>query len=155
VTRRLARANITTPLIARSATASSVRRFAATTRLPYLGTWLTPTDRKGELHPGVPWYDWQAILTITTGVRERAVVVGGINNTRFFASINDRRIRHAQKRRASDVSRLTSTRPSATSSRGQRRSLSQPPRRRHRNNDNAGISPIYTRSLCAGDHDPL
>jgi hypothetical protein len=100
--------------------------------------------------PACPWYDWQGDLYNNHKPAFETVLSssGGINNTRFFASLNDRQNPGTQQ---NSGARLTSGRLNLDQTIGDKFTVSGSVNFSHNltqdgigNNDNAGISPIYT-----------
>jgi TonB-dependent SusC/RagA subfamily outer membrane receptor len=118
---------------------------------PYLGTSVhADSIAKANCTPACPWYDWQGDLYNNHNPAFENVLSssGGINNTRFFASLNDRQNPGTQQ---NSGARLTSGRLNLDQTIGDKFTVSGSVNFSHNltqdgigNNDNAGISPIYT-----------
>jgi TonB-linked SusC/RagA family outer membrane protein len=97
-----------------------------------------------------PWYDWQGQLydNHTPSFETLLSSSGGFNNTKYFASVNDRQSPGTQQ---NSGARLTSGRINLDQTLGDKFTLSGGVDFAHNftqdgigNNDNSGISPIYT-----------
>jgi TonB-linked SusC/RagA family outer membrane protein len=118
---------------------------------PYLGT--SPhadSIAKANCTPVCQWYDWQGQLYNNHDPSYETVISssGGVNNTRYFASLNDRQTPGTQQ---NSGARLTSGRINLDQTIGDKFTISGSANLSHNltqdgigNNDNAGISPIYT-----------
>lgn len=118
---------------------------------PYLGG-STHADSlaKANCTPVCSWYDWQGQLYNNSSPSWETVLSssGGVNNTKYFGSINDRQTKGTQQ---NSGARLTSGRMNLDQTIGDKLTLSGSFNFSHNftqdgigNNDNAGISPIYT-----------
>jgi len=105
---------------------------------------------KANCTPTCPWYDWQGQLYDNHNPAFETILSssGGFNNTKFFASINDRQSPGTEQ---NSGARLTSGRINLDQTIGDKFTLSGGANIAHNltqdgvgNNDNAGISPIYT-----------
>ena len=105
---------------------------------------------KANCTPVCQWYDWQGQLYNNHTPSWETVLSssGGVNNTKYFASINDRQTKGTQQ---NSGARLTSGRMNLDQTIGEKLTLSGSFNFSHNftqdgigNNDNAGISPIYT-----------
>jgi TonB-linked SusC/RagA family outer membrane protein len=118
---------------------------------PYLGTSAQADSvAKANCTPVCPWYDWQGQLYNNHSPSWETVLSssGGVNNTKYFGSINDRQTKGTQQ---NSGARLTSGRLNLDQTIGEKLTLSGSFNFSHNltqdgigNNDNAGISPIYT-----------
>ena len=118
---------------------------------PYLGT--SPhadSLAKANCTPVCPWYDWQGDLYNNHSPSFETVLStsGGVNNTRYFGSLNDRQTPGIQQ---NSGARLTTGRLNLDQTIGDKFTISGSANFTHNttrdgigNNDNAGISPIYT-----------
>jgi TonB-linked SusC/RagA family outer membrane protein len=118
---------------------------------PYLGT--SPhadSIAKANCTPVCQWYDWQGQLYNNHDPSYETVISssGGVSNTRYFASLNDRQTPGTQQ---NSGARLTSGRINLDQTIGDKFTISGSANFSHNltqdgigNNDNAGISPIYT-----------
>lgn len=118
---------------------------------PYLGS--SPhadSLAKANCTPVCPWYDWQGDLYNNTSPSWETLLStsGGINNTKYFGSINDRQTKGTQQNTGA---RLTSGRLNLDQTVNEKLTLSGAFNFSHNftqdgigNNDNAGISPMYT-----------
>lgn len=118
---------------------------------PYLGT--SPhadSLAKANCTPQCAWYDWQGQLYSNNDPSFETLLStsGGVNNTRYFASVNDRQSKGTQ---INTGARNTSGRLNLDQSIGEKFTISGGLNISHNftqdgvgNNDNAGISPIYT-----------
>jgi TonB-dependent SusC/RagA subfamily outer membrane receptor len=148
-----ARYNITSRVGSQQATRLlGSRHFASYDAVkPYLGTSVhADSIAKANCNPACPWYDWQGDLYNNHNPAFENVLSssGGINNTRFFASLNDRQNPGTQQ---NSGARLTSGRLNLDQTIGDKFTVSGSVNFSHNltqdgigNNDNAGISPIYT-----------
>jgi TonB-linked SusC/RagA family outer membrane protein len=116
---------------------------------PWVGGPQGDAAAKAACTPACPWYDWEKQLYGQTDPSFETVLSasGGANNTRFFASVNDRSTRGVE---IATGARRTSGRLNLDQSVGDRLTLSGGVDVTHNfvqdglgNNDNAGISPIY------------
>jgi TonB-linked SusC/RagA family outer membrane protein len=118
---------------------------------PYLGK-STHADSiaQANCNPTCAWYDWQGQLYNNNRPSWETVLSssGGVNSTKYFASINDRQSPGTQQ---NSGARLTSGRMNLDQTVGEKLTLSGSFNFSHNftqdgigNNDNAGISPIYT-----------
>jgi TonB-dependent starch-binding outer membrane protein SusC len=105
---------------------------------------------KANCTPTCQWYDWQGDLynRHTPSFETLLSSSGGFNNTKYFASINDRQSPGTQQ---NSGARLTSARVNLDQTLGDRFTVSGGFDFAHNftqdgigNNDNSGISPIYT-----------
>ena len=105
---------------------------------------------KANCNPVCPWYDWQGQLYNNAAPTFETIVSssGGFNNTKFFASLNDRQVHGVEQ---NSGARLTSGRINIDQTIGDKFTVSGGVDISHNftqdgigNNDNAGISPIYT-----------
>jgi TonB-linked SusC/RagA family outer membrane protein len=105
---------------------------------------------KANCTPTCPWYDWQGQLYDNHNPAFETIMSssGGFNNTKFFASLNDRQSPGTEQ---NSGARLTSGRMNLDQTIGDKFTLSGGVDVAHNltqdgigNNDNAGISPIYT-----------
>ncbi len=130
----------------------SSRRFAnAAAALPYAGGPLGVAAINEACGSGTcPWYDWQKQLYSQTSPSWETVLTaaGGVNNTRFFASLNDRLNKGVQ---ITTGARRTSGRLNLDQTIGEKLTVSGGIDLTHNlihngigNNDNSGTSPIYT-----------
>lgn len=105
---------------------------------------------KANCTPTCPWYDWQGQLYNVHSPSFETLLSssGGINSTKYFASLNDRQTPGVEQNTGS---RLTSGRLNLDQTVGEKFTVSGSVDVSHDlthdglgNNDNAGISPIYT-----------
>jgi TonB-dependent starch-binding outer membrane protein SusC len=118
---------------------------------PYLGTSShADSIAKANCTPVCQWYDWQGDLFNRTTPSFETLLSssGGFNNTKYFASINDRQSPGTQQ---NSGARLTSARVNLDQTIGDKFTMSGGFDFAHSfvqdgvgNNDNAGISPEYT-----------
>lgn len=118
---------------------------------PYLGT--SPhadSLAKANCTPTCPWYDWQGQLYNNTTPSFETILSssGGFNNTRFYASLNDRQTHGVEQNTGA---RRTSGRLNLDQTIGDKFTVSGGVDVTHDfvqdgigNNDNSGTSPIYT-----------
>jgi len=118
---------------------------------PYLGT--SPhadSIAKANCTPVCQWYDWEGDLYNNHSPSFETVLStsGGVNNTRYFGSLNDRQTPGTQQNTGA---RLTTGRLNLDQTLGDKFTISGSANFSHNvtrdgvgNNDNAGISPIYT-----------
>ncbi|HWJ13022.1 MAG TPA: SusC/RagA family TonB-linked outer membrane protein [Gemmatimonadaceae bacterium] len=118
---------------------------------PYLGT--SPhadSIAKANCTPACPWYDWQSDLYNNTTPAFETVISssGGVNATRYYASLNDRQNHGIEQNTGA---RRTSGRLNLDQTMGDKWTISAGLDITHNfvqdgigNNDNAGISPNYT-----------
>lgn len=119
--------------------------------LPWLGgSAHADSIARANCTPMCPLYDWQGQLYSNTSPTFETVFSssGGFNNTKFFASVNDRQTHGVE---LATGARRTSGRANIDQTIGDRFTLSTSIDITHNftqdglgNNDNAGISPIYT-----------
>ena len=157
-----ARYNITSRVGTQQATRLlGSRHFASYDAVkPYLGTSAhADSIAKANCTPACPWYDWQGDLYNNHSPAFETVLSssGGINNTRFFASLNDRQNPGTQQ---NSGARLTSGRLNLDQTIGDKFTVSGSVNFSHNltqdgigNNDNAGISPIYTFAYAPAIYD--
>lgn len=105
---------------------------------------------KANCNPACPWYDWQGDLYNNHAPSFETLLSasGGANNTRYFASLNDRQTKGTQQ---NSGARNTAGRLNLDQSIGEKFTISGGLNVSHNftqdgigNNDNSGISPIYT-----------
>jgi TonB-linked SusC/RagA family outer membrane protein len=128
----------------------SSRKFAtAADAAPYAGGAPGDSAIAANCTPSCPWYDWQGQLYAKHDPSFETVLSanGGLNNTRYFASINDRQESGIQ---FNTGTRRTSGRLNLDQSIGEKVTVSGGIDVTHNflqrgigNNENAGISPIY------------
>jgi TonB-linked SusC/RagA family outer membrane protein len=118
---------------------------------PYLGK--SPhadSIAKANCTPVCPWYDWQNDLYNNTTPTYETILSssGGFNNTRFYASLNDRQTHGVEQNTGA---RRTSARLNIDQTIGEKFTVSGGVDVTHNfvqdgvgNNDNSGTSPIYT-----------
>ena len=118
---------------------------------PYLGgSAHADSLAKANCNPACPWYDWQNQLYNVHSPSFETLLSssGGFNNTKFFASLNDRQTPGVEQNTGA---RLTSGRLNLDQTLGDKFTVSGDLNVSHNfthdgfgNNDNSGTSPIYT-----------
>jgi len=118
---------------------------------PYLGSSAhADSIAKANCTPQCQWYDWQGQLYNNTSPSFETLLSasGGVNNTKYFASLNDRQAKGIQQNTGA---RLTSGRLNLDQTIGDKITISGGVDVSHNktqdgigNNDNAGISPTYS-----------
>ena len=147
------RYNVTQRMGSQSATRLlGSRHFAdyATVK-PYLGSSAhADSIAKANCTPTCPWYNWQSDLYNNTTPSFESVISssGGVSSTRYYASLNDRQNHGVEQNTGA---RRTSGRLNLDQTIGDKWTISAGLDVTHNfvqdgigNNDNAGISPIYT-----------
>jgi TonB-linked SusC/RagA family outer membrane protein len=128
------------------------RHFASYDEVkPYLGgSAHADSLAKANCTPVCPWYDWQGQLYGNHSPSFETLLSssGGFNNTKFYASVNDRQSPGTEQ---NSGARLTSGRLNLDQTIGDKFTVSGGADIAHNftqdgigNNDNSGISPIYT-----------
>jgi len=135
----------------------SSRRFATLTdvydpsnKVDWTGGTVGLAAAKAACNPACPWYDWQQQLYGRTSPSFETLLsaAGGVNNTRFFASLNDRQETGIMNNTGA---RRTGARINLDQSLGTKLTISTGVDITHNffqrgvgGNDNSGTSPIYT-----------